>query len=347
MYGALSEDRGKTWTKISQNPTLWTSGAKTWGQRTDDGRYVIVHNQSASQRNRFPMTALAGEDGHDFSRILCLSGEVPAKRYRGIHKAPGLQYFRGIFPGNGNPPGDHLWVTHSMNKEDIWLSRTRLPLRTDVDDHVDQDFENIRQVSDLEYWRLYVPQWAPVSMVQDPVDGNRCLELRDEDPYDYAKVERIFPKSNRIEVQFRLNLKVVYQGYALEIEAQDQRGGRPMRLRVDQNYIGVDHRKVQMNPVPVRVGEWISVRLRLDCSKQMYDLFINGKLMIKEIAFQHESPSLERLVFRTGPYRNIVNPQVIDGRPNCGGMLTEDMPGSEEKVAPCVYWIDDVKTIAF
>ena len=117
-----------------------------------------------------------------------------------------------------------------------------------------------------------------------------------------------------------------------------------MRLRIDQNFLGVDHRKVQMNPVPIRVGEWITIRLKLDCSKQMYDLFMNDNLKIKEIAFQHESRNLERLVFRTGPYRNFVDQQVIDGRPSCGGMLTEDMPGSEEKVALCVYWIDDVKT---
>jgi hypothetical protein len=290
------------------------------------------------------MTALVGEDGHEFDRILCLSGEVPMKRYRGIHKNPGLQYFRGIFPGNGNPPGDHLWMTHSMNKEDIWVARTRLPLRADVDDHVDQDFEYTKVVTDLEFWTLYVPRWAPVSIVQDPVTGTRCLELRDEDPYDYAKVERIFPKSDRVDVQFKLNPKVVTQGYAIEIEAQDQRGGRPMRLRIDQNYLGVDHKNVEMNPVPIRVGEWISVRLKFDCSKQMYDLYVNGKLKIKDIAYQHESRSLERLVFRTGPYRNFVNPEVIDGQPSCSGMLTEDMPGGDEKVALCVYWIDDVKT---
>ena len=343
-YGALSTDKGKTWTKISQNPTLWTTGAKTWGERTDDGRYAIVHNQSASKRNRFPMSVLVSEDGHDYDRLFCLSGEVPTKRYRGIHKNPGLQYFRGIFPGNGNPPGDHFWMTHSMNKEDMWIARTQLPIRADVDDHVDQDFEDIKKVTDLEFWRLYVPLWAPVDIIQDPVTGTRCMELKDEDPYDYAKVERIFPKSEKVDISFRLNAKVVTQGYAIEIEVQDQRGKRPMRLRIDQTFLGVDHKKVEMNPVPIVMGKWVDVRLKMDCKSQSYELFVNGKSKIKDIPFQAEVEGLERIVFRTGPYRNYVWLETINGQPNCSGMLTEDMPGADQKVPVCVYWIDDVKT---
>jgi hypothetical protein len=343
-YAALSTDNGKTWTKISQNPTLWTTGAKTWGQRTEDGRYIIVHNHSASKRNRFPMSILVSEDGHIFDRLFALSGEVPVKRYHGIHKNPGLQYFRGIFPGNGNPPGDHLWMTHSMNKEDMWIARARLPIRADVDAHVDQDFESIEKVTDLEFWTLYVPQWAPVRIVQDPVTGTRCLELRDEDPYDYAKVERIFPGSKAVEISFRLNPKGISQGYALEIEVQSQRGGRPMRLRVDQRFLGVDHKGVETNPVPVVMGEWIDVMLKMDCGKQKYDLIVGGRPTITDIPFEEEVASLERIVFRTGPYRNFVLLETINGQPNASGMLTEDMPGADEKVPVCVYWIDDVKT---
>jgi hypothetical protein len=344
QYAALSTDKGNSWTKISLNPTLLTSGAKTWGQRTDDGKYVVVHNQSATMRNRFPMAVLVSDDGHDFDRLFCLSGEVPQIRYHGIHKNPGLQYFRGIFPGNGNPPGDHLWMTHSMNKEDIWIARTRLPVRGDVDDHVQQDFEGIKAVTDLEFWTLYVPKWAPVNLIQDPVTQTRCLELRDEDPYDYSKVERIFPESEKLEVSFRLNPKVVTQGYALEIEVQSQRGGRPMRLRCDHHFLGVDHKGVEMNPVPIHMGEWMDVTLKMDCGKQSYDLLVNGKLKIGQIPFEEEVKTVERLVFRTGPYRNFVPLETIDGQPNCSGMLLEDMPGSDEKVSVCAYWIDDIKT---
>jgi hypothetical protein len=284
------------------------------------------------------------EDGHEFDRLFCLSGEVPVKRFQGIHKNPGLQYFRGIFPGNGNPPGDHLWMVHSMNKEDMWIARTRLPIRAEVDDHVDQDFEGIEQVTDLEFWTLYVPVWAPVSIVQDPVTGTRCLELRDEDPYDYSRVERLFPAGKQAEISFRINPKVVSRGYALEIEVQDQRGGRPMRLRMDRNFLGVDHRSVETRPVPVETGEWITVTLKMDCVSGEYDLIVNGSPRIEDIPFEAEVETLERIVFRTGPYRNFVDLETMNGQPACTGMLSEDMPGPDEKVPLCAYWIDDVKT---
>jgi len=99
QFAALSADNGQTWTDIAKNPSLWTTGAKTWGQMTEDGRYAIVHNQSATMRNRFPMAVLVGEDGHLFDRLYCLRGEIPPRRYFGLHKNPGVQYFRGIIEG--------------------------------------------------------------------------------------------------------------------------------------------------------------------------------------------------------------------------------------------------------
>ena len=50
--------------------------------------------------------------------------------------------------------------------------------------------------ADLELWNLHVPKWTRVSIVTDPSKvANKCLELRDEDPYDYALAERAFPES--------------------------------------------------------------------------------------------------------------------------------------------------------
>ena len=344
QYAALSPDRGKTWTKISQNPTLLTSGAKTWGQRTDDGRYAIVHNHSATRRNRFPMSVLVSEDGHIFDRLFCLSGEVPPKRFQGCHKNPGLQYFRGIIPGNGNPPGDQMWIVHSMNKEDLWVARVRVPISASVTDHIDQDFEAIAKVTDLEFWSLYVPQWAPVNVVQEPDGKNRCLELRDEEPYDYCKVERILPASNTLEIQFRLNSMVVSQGHALEIEVQDQQGKRPLRLRIDGTWLGVDHRNVEEHLVPFKSGQWHQVRLTMDCQRQAYDLYVDGKKVHQNLPFQDKMTALERIEFRTGPYRNYEKLEVIEGQPNCTGVESEDLPGADEKAPLCVYWIDDIKT---
>lgn len=345
QYSALSPDRGKTWTKIAQNKTLWTCGAKTWGQKTDDGRYAIVHNQSATRRNRFPMIVITSEDGHLFDDMLCLRGEVPPRRYRGIHKNIGPQYFRGIIPGNGNPPGDEMWIVYSVNKEDMWIARVTTPITSKVADHISDDFESANSELDLTHWNLYVPIWAPISIVEDPISKTKCLELIDEEPYDYALAERIFPESKIVEVSFRFNAKEVPQGYALDIEVQSQQSTRPMALHIDNRWLSADHRTVKATPVPIEMDRWYDIRLNLNCDTQKYDVFLDGKLAIANIPFAEKTESLERIVFRTGLYRNFVPPEIVDeGAPSQTGLDSEDLPGAGEKTPLCRYWIDDVRT---
>ena len=198
---ALSPDEGKSWTKLVGAPTLTPCGAKTWVQRTDDGRYALVYNHSLTRNNRFPLVVMTSDDCRDFADMLCLHGEVPPRRFVGLYKNAGPQYVRGIEEGNGKPPGSYLWNTYSMNKEDIWVSRTRVPLTGTISAPVREVFEDQGTAEELEWWNLYVPKWAPISIVEDPHKaGNHCLELRDEDPYDYALAERTFPEIGRAHV---------------------------------------------------------------------------------------------------------------------------------------------------
>ncbi len=345
QYSALTPDKGKTWTKIAQNKTLWTCGAKTWGQRTDDGRYAIVHNQSATRRNRFPMIVITSDDGHIFDDMLCLSGEVPLRRYRGIHKNIGTQYFRGIMPGNGNPSGDEMWIVYSVNKEEMWIARVTVPITGKVEEHLFEDFEGANSEMDLTDWNLHIPTWAPIRIVDDPVSKTKCLELLDEEPYDYALAERIFPESKSVEINFRINAKDVRQGHALEIEVQNQQGTRPMCLRLDNEWLAADHRKVDPMPVLIQSNQWYDVKLNLNCESQKYDVFLDGKLAMADIPFAEAVSSLERIVFRTGPYRGHVPPEIVDeGAPKATGLDSEDLPGADEKAPLCRYWIDDLRT---
>lgn len=345
QYSALSPDNGKSWTKIAQNKTLWTCGAKTWAQRIEDGRYAIVHNQSATRRNRFPMIAITSEDGHIFDNMLCLNGEVPLRRYRGIHKNIGTQYFRGIIEGNGDPPGNDMCIVYSVNKEDMWISRITVPITEKVDAHVDENFNQAESEMDLKQWNLYMPKWAPISVVKDSTSSNRWLELRDEEPYDYARAERIFPQSKTIEISFRFNANQVPQGYALDIEVQDQGGNRPMCLRIDNEWLAADHRTVDPTPVAIETGRWYGVRLSLDCESQKYDVYVDEQLGIDDIPFAEKVEALERIVFRTGPYRGLVPPEFVDeGVPRATGLDSEDLPGADEKAPLCRHWIDDVRT---
>ncbi len=344
QLSALSPDEGKTWTNLVKSPTLMTCGAKVWGQRTEDGRYALVYNHSATRRNRFPLVVITGEDGHEFDNMLCLHGEVPPMRYQGIHKNIGPQYVRGIVEGNGVPPDNQMWITYSMNKEDIWVTRTRVPITGAVNEHVDEDFNDVVSQADLELWNFHVPQWAPISVVTDSrAKDNRCLELRDEEPYDYALAERIFPEKQKVTIEFRA--MQLHVGHALlEFEVHDQYGNRPMRLRFDQDWLSLDRGKIEPRPVPITIGKWYHITLKLDCDSQSYDLAVNGKWVRRDVSFAEKVVSIERLVFRTGPWRSDVRPLIVDGAPGNPGLYLEDLPGADYKVPLSVFLIDDVKT---
>ena len=345
QLAALSANEGKTWTKLARCPTIMECNAKTWVQRTDDGRYALVYNHSATRRNRFPMVVMTSDDCHEFDQMLCLHGEVPPLRYQGMHKNLGPQYVRGIEEGNGNPPGNHLWNTYSMHKEDIWVSRTRVSVMGTVDKHLDESFDTAKTEADLEFWNLYAPQWARISVVPDPGDPrNQCLELRDEEPYDYALAERVFPESQRVTVEFRVLVRQV--GAArLDVELQDRHGKRPLRLHLDSDWLAADLGKQSVDPVPNKTGRWLAVKLAVDCSTQSYDLSVDGEKRNK-IPFAQQVDSVERLVFRTGPWRGDVRAAFVDGQPATLGLDQEDLPSADEKVPLSIFLIDDVASKA-
>ncbi|MBN2355482.1 hypothetical protein JXO59_05175, partial [candidate division KSB1 bacterium] len=344
QLSALSPDEGESWTPLALSRSLMTCGAKVWGQRTEDGRYALIYNHSATRRNRFPLVVMTGEDGHEYDNMLVVHGEVPPMRFQGIHKNYGPQYIRGIVEGNGDPPGSDMWLTYSVNKEDMWVSRVRIPVTGAVDDAVEENFEKLADESELILWNLYVPQWAPLSIVKDPFDkNNACLELRDEEPYDYALAERIFPESDRVTVAFRIMQQQV--GAAkLEFEVHDRHGQRPMRLRFDPDWLSFDRGKVEPKPVPFDQGKWHRIKLLLDCTAQRYDVFVDGVMVRGNIDFADKVTSLERLHFRTGPWRGDVRSFILDGEPGNPGLYQEDLPGADHKVPLSVFLIDDVKT---
>jgi len=344
QYSALSSDKGKNWTPITKNKTLLTAGSKTWAQRTDDGNYALVHNQSPTRRNRFPMVVMISKDGHNFTEMLSTGAEVPPQRYAGLNKNYGPQYYRGISEGNGAPPGKKMWIVYSQNKEDIWISNFTTPITGEVSSHVDQDFNSVETADDLDYWNLYTPKWAPVEIVND-IDGiNKVLQLKDEEPYDYAKAERVFPKSEKVEISFRFLPYGVKLGRALEIEIHSNTGNRVARLRIGNDNIRFDLEKVELEPVDIELKKWQTIKLILNCNEQTYDFFLNGKLKKNNINFGEKVDNISRIVFRTGPYRNYVPNDYIDGYPNAIGLMEEDKQAPGKKIEPIVYWIDDFKT---
>ncbi|MEZ5275061.1 MAG: hypothetical protein R3F07_01620 [Opitutaceae bacterium] len=343
---ALSPDNGLTWTK-GRHP-FPESAAKIWGQQTDDGRYALVYSHSATNRNRFPLVVVTGDDGYAFDNLLTVHTEVPPMRYRGVNKAVGPQYIRGIIPGNGNPPGDHLWVTYSGNKEDLWIARIRTPITGIQPEHLNETFESAKTLADLESWNLYVPKWAPLSLVSDPWDRqNQVLELRDEEPYDYAKAEHVIPSSQRVRISFRV-MQAQFGLNGLEFEAQTARGGRPLRLWWSPGQLGFDVAGTEVERTSIETGRWHRIDLELDCGEERYSVSVDGVVIHSDLDLEDNPESIDRLVFRTGAWRMDVRQSIMDkGEPGAPGVYDADLPGADTKTAASIYLIDDVTTEAF
>jgi hypothetical protein len=176
----VSTDDGDTWSQPVIPPSLVTGTGKVWGQRTPDGRYALGYNPD--HKNRFPLVMVTSDDGVTFRGMRVMHGELPLQRYVGLDKNVGPQYVRGIseWSSDGSWKDDAMWVAYSVNKEDIWVSR--IPLTN----------------SSIEAWNTYSPKWAPVTILKDGVN------LEDRDPYDYARVIRLFPAKAKVTASFIL-----------------------------------------------------------------------------------------------------------------------------------------------
>ena len=340
---ALSPDDGQTWVKGRHR--FPESAAKIWGQQTDDGRYALVYDHSATNRNRFPLVAVSGKDGYAFDNILNIHAEVPPMRFRGVNKALGPQYIRGIVPGNENPPGEHMWLTYSSNKEDLWVTRVRTPIAASVSDHLNEGFDAYDKLADMEMWNLYLPQWAPVSLEGDPWNAsNEVLKMVDEEPYDYAKVDRHIPSSKRVRISFRVMQKQ-YGLNGLEFEAQTARGVRPLRLWWFPNQIGFDIAGTEVERASIEPGRWHHIELEIDCDEGEYSVSIDGNVIHSALDLEDNPDAIERLVFRTGPWRMDVRQFTMEkGEPGAPGVWDGDYPGADTKVNASIYLIDDWKT---
>ncbi len=331
----LSKDEGTSFSKAVKVPTLIMDGGKVWGQRTDDGRYAIVYNPTKYGEHRYPLAVISGDDGINFDTMLVVHGEVPPRRFFGRWKDYGPQYIRGIVEGNGNPPGDDMWLTYSMNKEDMWVSRVPVPIRYAVSGTVKDTFDDMDTDSVVGDWNIYSPIWAPVAVVAYLDSTNKVLELRDEDPCDYAKVVRVFQEGDSVEVTFRVLAKQSDKG-TLEIELLDKKGKRPVRVWfADEGKI-----KIQDGCQVLEIGEyiadtWSTIAISADTTTQKYMVSLNGNTLIQTV-FAEPASTLERLSFRTGPYRVEPTRQTVNEE------YHDPLPHADEQVPVVVYQIDDV-----
>jgi hypothetical protein len=328
---AISNDNGKSWPlNASRAPGFVNSNAKIWGQKTNDGNYATVYNPS---EYRWPLAISTSKNGLDYTNLLLVNGEVSPMRYGGNYKSYGPQYVRGIEEGNGKPADGKLWVTYSMNKEDIWVSSIPLPVSDKATAHVNDDFSKLTEDQALAQWNIYSPLWAPVKVA----DGN--LVLKDKDPFDYAKAERVFPASRKVITSFSVTPKQDDFGL-LDIELQDAKGMATVRLTFDTaGTISAKAGARYKNFMKYKAGETYAIQIKLDAFSRFYTVTVNGKEMLTSLAFQPVA-TVSSIVFRTGDVRRF--PDV-----DTPADQTYDLPNAGAQTKEAVYTIQYLKTEEF
>ena len=302
-YSSISTDGGNSWAEPKKTPSIINGGAKIWGQRTKDGRYAIVYNPHIEWR--YPLVVITSDDGRTFSDMACIHGEVPDQRYTGSTRELGPQYVRGISEGNPEHPDDAMWLVYSLNKEDIWVSRVPVPIRTAVSEWVNDSFDGqIPHGAVVNKWNIYTGQWIPVEVVNYPSTVDKSLKLADRDRWDYARAVRVFPRSAQVRVKFEILARRPQNG-RMEIEVTGRNGQRPVRINLteDGRLTAVDGRK-ELALSAYKADQWLSFDVAVDATTGRYSVSVNDRELLKDAAFAEKVDSVERLSFRTGKYRN-------------------------------------------
>lgn len=296
---SMSKDGGKTWQYSPMRaPGFVNSNAKIWGQRMSDGRYATVYNPSEF---RWPLAVSTSDDGLNYKDLLLVNGEITTMRYGGNYKSYGPQYVRGIVEGNGTPPDGKMWVTYSMNKEDMWVSSIPVPVRSKVEKPANEVFAQMPDGKELEMWNIYSPAWAPVK-IEKMADGTKALALKDWDKFDYAKAERVVPASKKMTAEFSIVPAQNDKGL-LHVEFQDAKGSPAVRLIFDSDGMFKNKAGYRLsNMMKYEPGQQYDVRVELDVAARMYHVFVNGKKATTRIFFAPVA-SIERIMFRTGEVR--------------------------------------------
>ncbi len=227
---SVSEDRGKSWSSPVRQPSLHTATGKVWGQRTSDGRFALLYNPSPDGQHRWPIAIVTGDDGHAFDHMCAVTGEMSPERYGGRDKNLGPQYMRGIAEYNPQAPDGAIWLVYSNNKEDLWISRIPVPVRTDAAAEGFIRFAKAagnRQPGSAAFpvnLSVYSPVWAPVRLQR------QGLLLQDRDPCDRAGVELALGCAGRGMVEASFRVESVSGGCMPAFLLQDDRGCTPFEL---------------------------------------------------------------------------------------------------------------------
>jgi len=309
---------------------------------------VLVYNPNGVNYLRYPLVVVQGDDGRVFRDMRVVHGENPRMRYPGLYKDFGPQYTRGVaeWSGDGSFDPDALWLIYSVNKEDIWLARIPLPVSATPYAYPEQDFQDCSPGGWIEGWNVYGPRWAPVNIVNEPGNpSNLCMELKDGDPYDYARVKCLFPPDSVVSVQLRVRTGQV--DAPLEIELEDGFGRRPVRLIFSESgrihAIGGDFSRSLGS---YHAGEWMHITLNCNQKENRFDVLLNGNLKTRMKLADASARPFRLVSLRTGAWRGSMtepfrwNKPELQSDSNRGPVES----GTDQPLPdPAIFLVDDLK----
>jgi hypothetical protein len=284
---------------------------------------------------RWPLAISTSQNGLDYTNLLLVNGEITRMRYGGNYKSYGPQYVRGILPGNGTPPDGKMWVTYSMNKEDMWVAAIPVPVKEKADGPANDVFAAMPAGQELTQWNTNSGLWSPVQIDQAP-DGSRALALKDWDPFDYARAERVIPAARRVTAEFTV-IPAQHDKGQLHVEFQDGRGQAAVRMVFDAD--GSLKAKAgyrYSNLSSYAAGQSYAVKVDLNVDTRSYVVTVNGKTIGTRIFFAPVA-AIERVVFRTGEVRRFPDADTPTDQ-------NYDLPKAGEQDPLAAYYIKSLKT---
>lgn len=328
-----TDAEGSCWEPLVKCPSLETSTGKVWGQRTGDGKYALVYNPTTDSAHRWPLALVTGEDGRKFDGLSALTPEISPCRYAGILKNLGAQYVRGIWESYPQPEDGSMWLTYSVNKEDIWAAQVPVPVRNRWIGGVDEtpDEESIR------WWNINSLKWAPVTLEKQGEEGGFCLRIEDTEPCDRPRALRIFERAEKIRFSVSLMVREAPLKAGLLVELQDEGGRVPVRIHFrgdGYSYVRTGGRESRAGAY--ELGKWLNLELLADCRENSFTVHLEqeGREFRRDYTFSQSVHSLERVLFTTKaslPWNTLED----SGRDGSLG----DLMGSEERLSPTVCCI--------
>ena len=256
-------------------------------------------------------------------------------RYGGNFKSYGPQYIRGIIEGNGKPKDGNMWLTYSMNKEDIWVSKVPVPVNNSVTEDVNDTFNALTEGKELAFWNVFSPQWAKVQI--ENVAGEKVLALHDKDPYDYALAERVVPSADKMSVEFTVVPQQNNHGQ-LHVEFGNEQGLGSIRLVFDNDSILKAKNGYRYSGVArYEPGKAYKIEVRIDTNKRFYWVKVNGQAKGHNRLLYRPTHEISRVAFRTGDIRRFPDADTPTDQ-------TYDLEKAGKPVKEAVYYIKSFKS---